>query len=403
MLHKVSDDLNLIKRKTKTLSVNMPSKIGILFIIPHLGGLGGTETYLYRVLKNLDREKFEPFVLHFKTIRRHGKVKTAPEMIRMLNVEVIYIDLKKTFSLKAVKTLFQIKHIIKKRNIGIVQTFHPMGDFYGTIAAKFSGVSRIISNRRDMGFNTPKKMLLVQRQVNHFVSRFIAPCEAVKKKVISDENVKSSRIEVIRNGVNLDVFKNRQKCRQFLAEFGINDHEQLVGVVANLYPIKGVHYLIKSIPIVKNSIENVRFIIVGEGIMHEELKDLARRINVDKSIIFTGKRLDIAPILSSFDLFVNPSLSEGSSNAIIEAMAAGLPVVATNVGGNLELIAHGDSGLLVPPKDEHSIAEAIVRLLNDEPLRLNMGAAARSFAEQNHDINTMMNALEELYIRMMSV
>ena len=376
-------------------------RIGVLFIIPRLAGFGGSETYLSRVVRHLDRKRFNPFVMHFKSAGFGYKGPSA-EVARMVNSEVKYIDLKRIVSWTALNALFEIRSYIKEKEIDIVQTFHPMGDFYGTIAAKLSGLSRIVSNRRDMGFNKSYKMIIAQRPVNRLVSNFVVPSEAVKKKIISSERICPSKISVIRNGVDLNVFRVKSSSKKALHQIGVEPNEFVVGIVANLYPIKGVEYFIRSIPLIKRRIENVKFIIVGGGSLRAELEEMAQRIQVRESVIFTGNRSDIVPILTCFDVFVNSSLSEGSSNAIIEAMACRLPVVATNVGGNPELIAHGESGLLVPAKDEHSMAEAIIRILNDEPLRLKMGTAARSFAERNHDLSTMMRALEELYIGIMS-
>ena len=207
---------------------------------------------------------------------------------------------------------------------------------------------------------------------------------------------------VIQNGVDLNCFRAGLKKKRLSEDLGINPRDVVVGTVANLNPIKGVDYFIQSIPIINKEIRNAKFVILGDGPMRKDLESLACRLDISDSVFFAGNRSNVSELLKIFDVFVNPSLSEGSSNAIIEAMATGLPVVATNVGGNKEMVDHGKSGFLVPQKDKEKLAESVIHILKDDVLRLEMSRNSRLLVEEKHNFYKMIKQLEDYYTDIIS-
>ncbi|MCS6861161.1 MAG: glycosyltransferase, partial [Abditibacteriales bacterium] len=222
------------------------------------------------------------------------------------------------------------------------------------------------------------------------------------------------RITVIYNGVDLDRFETCARRR-----VGVGDHDASgegecrpslpessttasratfhVGCVGTLRPVKGHRYLIEAIAAVREKVPHVHLSLVGDGPARGELDDLRQRLGLNGCVSLLGMRDDVDALLKQFDVFVLPSLSEGISNALLEAMAAGLPVVATDVGGNPEVVQHGVTGLLVPPQDSRALAEALWQLLTDADGRCAMGRKGRERVETYFSLSAMAQRYGEIY------
>jgi glycosyltransferase involved in cell wall biosynthesis len=179
-------------------------------------------------------------------------------------------------------------------------------------------------------------------------------------------------------------------------ELGIPAEAPIVGAVANLRAQKGHEYLLQAAVRVRESVPDVRFVLVGQGPLEGTLRQRADELGITDSVVFTGRRRDAIRIASAFDLAVLPSLHEGLAIALIEAMALGKAVVATNVDGLLEVVDHGRHGLVVPPADAAALADAILTLLEDRELRTRFGQAGRQRAAQ-FDIKKAVKRMEEVY------
>jgi glycosyltransferase involved in cell wall biosynthesis len=170
-------------------------------------------------------------------------------------------------------------------------------------------------------------------------------------------------------------------------------------MVANLRPVKGVDVFLESARLVLDSVPGINFIVAGEGEERKRLKGICRQLKLDSSVKLIGVISDVIPLLRASDIGVLSSSSESLSNAIIEYMAAGLPVVCTDVGGNRELVHDGLNGFLVPPGDPQKLADAIVKLVNDPDLRIKMGRESRQRAELLFDLDRTMKDYEALYLK----
>lgn len=212
-------------------------------------------------------------------------------------------------------------------------------------------------------------------------SRIIAVSEGVRR-VCLDAGLQPEKIEVVHDGVDLDRFARAQDRNSARRAFSLPADEVLIGVVAALVDHKGHRYLIEAMPAILREHPNVRLVLAGEGPLRISLDALAARLGIGNRVIFLGTVADVPQLLASLDLFVLPSHMEGLCQALIEAMAAGVPVVATTAGGIPDLVQDQVSGLLVPPRSPASLASAVSRILSSRGLASTLAGAARLRASE---------------------
>lgn len=285
--------------------------------------------------------------------------------------------------------IFRLYRIFKKCRIdtivlGLSQDLKAAG-----LAAKLAGVRQIIYRR---GLANPIKNNLVNRfYLKHIVTKVIANSEEVKRSLLVRDSfhINSSDIHVIYNGINLaDVSTNNKK---------INGSPVIIGNVGRLIEVKGQKYLIELASYLKECQFNFLIKIVGIGKLRHQLEDYAKKLKVEKSIIFVEFLNDTRDFYREIDIFVFPSGSEGCSNALLEAMAYAIPVVAFNISSMPEMIDDGITGFLVPYKDVKSLAEKVTLLINNASLRNEMGEQARLKITSKFDFNKNLKLLEELF------
>jgi glycosyltransferase involved in cell wall biosynthesis len=278
---------------------------------------------------------------------------------------------------------------LRKENPDLVHTFFPASNSVGVVTARLAGIRRIISSRRDMGYDRTRTDLMLLRFADHFVSGIVANADAVRDETIRTECVQAEKIHVIRNGILVSAA-----------------HESLppapgrpvVGIVANLNRrVKRVDLFIHAASLVIKLRPDTEFWIVGDGPLRAELEQLASGLGVGSQIRFMGRRPDVQALLPSMLVGVLSSDSEGLSNSLIEYLCAGVPAIATAVGGNGEIIEDGKNGLLVPPGDPDALAGAILILLKDPARARAMGAAGREHVLQHFGVETMIDKTRMLY------
>ncbi len=205
------------------------------------------------------------------------------------------------------------------------------------------------------------------------------------------------RTDVIPSGVDTDRFRPSADRIAAKARLGLDVGRPLIGTVGRLEPRKGTATLIAALATLRAGGRDASLVVVGDGPLRSELVATAARLGLASHVQMLGDRADIEDILAAVDVFVLPSRTEGMSNALLEAMAMALPVVATAVGGTPEVIAEGESGLLVPPDDPSAMAAATARLLDDRPSAARLGAAARQAVEERFGARSMVRRLEAVY------
>jgi glycosyltransferase involved in cell wall biosynthesis len=265
--------------------------------------------------------------------------------------------------------------------------------------ARIAGASIVVASIR----NTVDLLTPMQRRLQKLVCR-LADCvlvnaEAIRENLI-EQGYDRSKIVVIRNGITLGKFREARRGAVIRQELGFPPSARLVGVFSRLNRMKGVEYFLDAASVLARRFPDVCFLVVGDGGIKGELEEQARGLRLGQRIVFTGFRSDVPDLLSEAAISVLPSLSEGTSNTLLESMAAGIPVVATRVGGNPEVIEDGVSGLLVPPRDSTALAAVIGRLLEDEELALGLGQAGIRRVAELFSIEGSIDQTEHLYQRL---
>ena len=319
------------------------------------------------------------------------------EVFEENNVQVMEFPLQRIYGFQAIKYAMKLIYFIKKEKIKIIQTFHLLPDLYVPIVAKMAGTPIIISSRRDLGFDKNKYHLFMQRGINVFVNKIMVNSKAVKNIVIENENVSSSKIQKIYNGVELKNNKTNNFKNEIRKKLNIKQSEFIIGILGHHRAIKGGKYFIDACPRILEQVPNTKFLIIGGGPLIEELEKRAKDLGILNHIIFAGYLINGSDYLSIMDISVNSSLSEGFSNTILESMAFGVPMVATKVGGNPEAIVDGKTGILVPPKDSSAIANAVIRILEDRALAESMGKSAKKRVEEIFSMKRMVSEIVSLY------
>jgi glycosyltransferase involved in cell wall biosynthesis len=225
------------------------------------------------------------------------------------------------------------------------------------------------------------------------VDAIVSVCKKSSREIVENGFSKETLVE-IPNGIDTskfseDTFRGRKSLRN-------------ITYVGRLDKYKGVNFLLNSFKDVLSKVDNVRLTIVGDGPDASRLRNMAKDLGIMDNVGFKGRREDISSELCDADIFVLPSLSEGMSNVLLEAMACGLPVIATHVGGNSDLIKDRHNGLLIPPEDSMRLSEALLELLEDYALAQRLGKEARKTVEGSYSINHIVDKYVELYSRLVS-
>jgi glycosyltransferase involved in cell wall biosynthesis len=381
----------------------MSKKINILYLIDILYNDAGTEKNLFLLVTNLNKDLFNPIVCPLEPV-------DSPmiQNFRAQGITVKPLPLKKVYGFDAIKQAFKLCKIIKQEKITIVQVIHFSSEIFGTLVSRFAKVPVLVASRRDMGFaenNWHQKFF--RRFSNRFVDVIITNSDAVKNQVGKIEKIPNRKMATIYNGINFTEDENSIIVVDKISDFPLPISKPLIGCVANIRPIKGLEYFIAAAAEVTRQYPSAQFIIVGgdadasdEEIISnykKKLSHLIKKFELESHLFFLQRRADVKDILKILTVFVLPSLSEGFSNAIIEAMAASLPVVATKVGGNAEAVVDNETGILVPPKDAAAIAKAVVKLLKQPKLAKQMGKAGKERMKQLFTIERMTGKMEEFY------
>jgi len=271
-----------------------------------------------------------------------------------------------------------------------------------TIGAFLSPLLRVrafVSSRRSLGhFKAGRPAaLLIERAANHFAAVVVANSEAVKRDVMIQEGLEAGRVIVIHNGIDLTRFTVHPGANM-RRQVDIAPDARVVAVLANFISYKGHACFLAAWHRVLTAYPHAVALLIGDGRTRERVEHLARDLHLTSSVRFLGNRPDVPTVLAAIDILVHPSEQEGFSNAILEGMAAGRPVIATDVGGNAEAVVHEETGLLVPSGDPAALAAAIERLFAHPELARAFGAAGRERVEREFGMDRMTSAYERLYV-----
>lgn len=289
-------------------------------------------------------------------------------------------------------TIWRFISIIQKEKIDIVCTNIEKDNRSAGIAAKILGkkVFQRVGSVNDLSDRL--KVRLVQK---HVVDKIIVPCQDIKRGLKRFKWLDEDKVSVIYNGKDLRKYQPGKFNAAVRKELGISPDTLLVGVVSRLVAGKGHSCLLDSFFSLAKRFCNIKLVIVGDGKERSALEKIALSKGREDRVIFLGHRNDVERIIDALDIAVFPSFDEGFPNTVVEYMAMGKPVVATDVGGIPELVVDGETGLLLPPADSEKLAEALGRLIEDKEEREKMGSNGRKRVEEFFNIEDKVSELEK--------
>ena len=370
----------------------MKPKIKILYIITS-SSIGGAERILYYTATGLNYNKYDIAVC---SLKNKGEIARALEK-QGIEVCCLHMGGRESFlgCLSSIIALIRLFPYLVRIRPTIVHSFLFRANILARIAGYLTGIPIIISSVRVMG-GEKKYFHYVEMITSFMVDHYVTVSESVKRYIIDKSKISAEKISVIYNGVNIKSQDNSYEQNPKMP-FKIEDKDRILMTVGRLHKQKGHCYLIQAVSKVRKEFPNVKLLVTGEGEEENNLKKLVKSLDLTNEVIFAGLSSDIERILPMAELFILPSLWEGLPNALLEAMAAGKPVVATKVGGIPEIVVHGETGVLIPPKDTDALAIAIIDLLQNRLKAKDMGEAARIRAGKRFSIYKMIEKTENLY------
>ena len=351
---------------------------------------GGTGNHLLSMLKHWD-----------KTYWKTAIFSSAPVRDRVLpDVPVEFLPPLKSFHfypIAQVRSLVLLSRIMKDLHPDILHTYFFWSIIYGRLLKRLGLVDTLVENREDQGFGWGMHEYVWLKMTGNLPDKIICVSEAVKQVVMKREGVEESRIAVIHNGVDphLEPTGMQANTRR---ELGFANDNPVIGMVANYNrAIKGVTNFLDAIPAIVSAVPSARFLFVGGGDEENSLRSKAVEMGIDPYVVFAGYKKDIHHYYEIMDISVLTSFSEGLSLTLLESMGYGIPVVATRVGGNPELVVEGETGYLVPVKDKRALVDRIVALIQDKDLRRRMGKEGRLRAERKFRMRDVSSRYLEIY------
>ncbi len=374
----------MLFRQKRYADIDKRGPLRVMFIITSMQ-VGGAETLLVELVRRMNRGRFLPELCCLKAPGPLGE---------MLAQEIpVHHDLirRKT----DVSVLWRLAGLLKRRHIDAVVTVGA-GDkmFWGRLAARLAGVPVVASALHSTGF--PDRVQFANRLLAPLTDAFIAVAEPQAKHLAAHEGCTAAKVRVIPNGVDVERFRPGEPSREFRAELDLPEGTPVVGIVAALRPEKNHELFLRAAVRVLDAAPRARFLIVGDGPQREELESLAQSLNVAHAVRFLGMRKDVPELLSLIDVLALTSHIEANPVSILEAMAAGKPVVATRVGSVDRAVQEGRTGYIVSPGNEEELASRLIKLLGSRAEASTMGRAGRQFVVEHASIERMVAGYEDL-------
>jgi L-malate glycosyltransferase len=357
------------------------SRLSVLLMTNTLE-VGGSERQFVTLVESLSRERFD---VHPACLRRIGGL-TA----RMGEIPEFPLG-GRLLGIRSQRAQLKMVRAMRRDGIAVAHAF----DFYSNMmlipAARLAGVP-VVGSHRQLGDLLSRAKFMAQYWAFRFCHRVVCNSRAAAASLRS-AGLPEQKLVVIPNGLREEAFAS---CTPAIPrKSGI----VRVGMIARMNnPVKNHPAFLKAAAKLSQKFPAVEFLLVGDGPFRPALEQMAAELGIRDKVIFAGERHDIPEMLASLDISVLISSSESLSNVILESMAAGVPVVATDVGGNPELVKHGETGLLVPPEDEEKLVEALAHLVRDSSLRSRYAARSRDFARAHFHIDEVSRRFEELYV-----
>ena len=382
-------------KKQNTQNTEQQQPLKVLHLISSRG-LYGAERIILNLISATDRSRFTPSLALLQTADYPNMelIEAAQEK----NAQEHVITCRKWIDLEAVR---QTRELIRRENIAIVHCHEMKGRLYGLLAVRGTPARLITTNH-----NWIRSDFLVTcfESLDAFYIRFFPKIVAVSPEVrqlMRRYLTPDKKIQVIINGIDMQEFRKNTAARNKIRrEFNIAPETPLIGVFGRISPEKGQKYFIAAAAQVLKVLPEAHFLIVGDGFQSEEMQQYVAELGISEMVLFAGFRPNVAEFYSALDIFVLPSLLEGTPMALLEAMSTELPVIASEVGGVGRIIQDKENGLLVPPADAEELASAMLRLLQHLEEGDRMAVNGFATIAEKYSAKKMTDAYMRLYIEL---
>lgn len=346
------------------------------------------------IISGIDPQKYQTICIYLM------KNSEKPNFFEKEGFKVFYLSRKKFLRVFNLWFTWKLSRILKREKVDIVHCHRHQATVYGTVAAKLAGVPVVLSHVHGLNRSKSPRRKFVNSIWLRRVNRILTVGEAVRQDVLkANPNVSPEKVISIGNSIDYNRFANVQinktETRQRL---GLHRDSLVFGTVGRLAPTKGQSCLIKAFEIVKKQLPSAHVLFVGEGRSRKQLEAQAAQTNCRDAIHFLGRRTDVPELLKAMDVFVLPSIAEGLPRSLLEAMAAGVPCIASETGGIPEIINTSDVGFLVPTGNESALAEAIMKLAKmSEVERANLCEKAKRHVHNFYTHEMITEKVQKLY------
>lgn len=370
------------------MSNSHTKKIKVLQITHDLA-IGGLQQVIVNICRTIDRQKFDISVLCLRSLGEY-----VPE-IEKLGIKVTLLPQKQDGV--DYLSFLKVAKILRQERPDVIHTHNTQPFIDGTLGGLLAGVKKIIHTDHARSFPDNKRYMFAEWFMSHFAYRVVGVSEHTANNLIKYEKISPKKIKIIPNGIDATRFNitiDREKKKR---ELGITNNGPIIGLGVRLTEQKGITYLLQAMPAIIEKFPAITLVIVGEGPLMKQLKAEADSLEVTKNVLFLGPRLDIPELLQTFEIYVLPSLWEGLPMVLLEALAAGCPIIATKVGGVATAVEDGVNGTLVQPRDVKQLSRAIIKLLENQDLREEFSLNGRALFEKKFKAEIMTQNYERMF------
>ena len=360
--------------------------------------IGGAEQQFLELVKGLNKKRFNTIVV---TLYPGGELED--EVKNIPGIEYICLNRKGRFDIFTLITIFRL---LRRKHVDIIQPFLTPATFFTLLPALINRTRvKIVTERGSMRKIVSRGYSFYLR-MEDWLTRFadlVIPNSKSGKDYLITRGIKAKNISVVYNGINIQrLIPHPAAIKRVKDTLGLSEDIKVVGISASLIALKDHDTFLRAAQLVSSTLPHVKYLILGDGPLRRELEQLARELGIESKVLFLGNQKAVSPYLSVLDIAcLSSNQPEGCSNAILEAMALGKPVVATRVGGNVELVKDGRTGLLVPIQNPKALADAILSLLNNPERAKEMGKLGKDKVAREFSLERMVRDYEEIYEKAM--
>lgn len=371
---------------------------------------GGSARNTFSTVLGHDRDRFRVGLVYGRSTARSeaeaAQLAADLEELRQAGVALLEVPslVREIRPLRDARATLALWWLFRKERPALVHTHTSKAGAIGRVAAWLAHIPVVIHTPHGhifygyYGRVMSGVMRLFEQALARITDRIVTLTDRGAQEHVQYRIAGPEKFVTIPSGITLSAFQSvRVDPVAQRKEMGVPAEGLVIGTVGRLVPIKGHVWLLRAAPLVLAEFPQATFVFVGEGPLLSRLQQLAAELGISGHVMFLGARLDVPECLAALDVFAFPSINEGMGRALIEAMAVGLPVVATRVGGIPDVVADGETGVLVPPRDEAALAGALLGLLRDPRRRQTYGQAARRSMDERFDVEAMVGAIDRLY------